>query len=486
MESQLFAHCTCPICYMPYDNKERIPRLITCSQGHTICSTCISIQISMLDPFQCPFDKQVIIVLENSITRFPINRALLGIIEEGHSNCLAHIDKKLDLVCRDCKQQICDRCERKGPHQGHDVNLKEDILEEAEHKLKSVKSMIHKVQGVIESSQMLINIREEVILADIDAKFNECLAILLRKREEVHDQIKSFCQKIRDSIELSELKKDDTVLANVADWRDAIEKKISALKDMMQEPFFYQVLDVNVETFSKEIEASIEKGQEDIQKKIRDIQQISFSFNSEFEANVAQLCDVTGISTEASSSRLRVSNEFKWKADWEKMNLLSEIKKVEDVYFAGFIDKTLETYEFRLEAVQQMSQVNSPNSLKAPPAYLSSFTCFLGSDPQCATLLKWYILDSTLQNSDKKIKLKELKMHSDLFNVVKMKIATLPSSLRFEDLILTAEQEQLLNQKIREYMEKSVLISNANSLLEFYLKELWIDACYAAQQLLRV
>ena len=50
--------------------------------------------------------------------RFHINRASLDIVEERHANCSVHIDKKLDLICRQCKQQICDRCERKSQHQG--------------------------------------------------------------------------------------------------------------------------------------------------------------------------------------------------------------------------------------------------------------------------------------------------------------------------------------------------------------------------------
>ena len=92
--------------------------------------------------------------------------------------------------------------------------------------------------------------------------------------------------------------------------------------------------------------------------------------------------------------------------------------KFNQYHFSEYVDRTLKTFELRLDPAQQMSQVNSSNSPNIPPAYLSSFTCFLGSDPPCVTLLKWHILDSTLQNSDKKIKLKELRAYSDLYEMV--------------------------------------------------------------------
>ena len=487
MESQLFLHCTCPICYFPYDAKERIPRLITCNQGHTICSTCLSIQAALSNPIQCPFDKQIVIMLDNNISRFPINRALLDIVEEGHTNCSVHIDKKLDLICRQCKQQICDRCERKGMHQGHTVNVIEDALDEAKQKIGGIKQLINHLQKEMNSSQDKINTKEANWLKNIDAHFTKCVSLILKKREEIHYKIKEYCRGVKDSLQTDIFNQDNPDLSRISYWKEFIEKHhVSPRNGNIVEPSLYQILEEDIEVLEKNVEASISKEMEKANKIIQDMELITFNFNDIFDENVKPFCEIVGIPEVAESSRVGAQLDFKWRGDWEKMNLFDHVNKAEEFYFSSILDQVLETYKFRVEAVQHLAQDSSPNSPKIPPFYLCSFSCFLGSDIRCGKLLKWYILDSTLQNSEKKFNINELKLNKNLFKILEEKLTALPDELKFDGLVLTKDEKNFLCAKIKEYTNKSILISHVNYMLDSYMKENWIDACYALNKIFKV
>ena len=487
MESQLFLHCTCPICYFPYDAKDRIPRLITCNQGHTICSTCLAIQAASSNPLQCPFDKQIVIMLDNNVSRFPINRALLNIVEEGHANCSVHIDKVLDLICRQCKQQICDRCERKGPHQGHIVNVIEDALDEAKQKIGNIKQLIKNIEKEMDFSQEKIDMKEIAWLKNVDNHFSKCLALLLKKREEVHYRIKEYCKGAKESIEFDNLFKDDLQFSKISFWKEFLEKQhINSLNGIVVEPSLYQILEEDLELLERDVEASISKEKEKVQKILQDMEQITFNFHDIFEESSKPLLEIIGMPEEEESSGVGAQLDFRWRGDWEKMNLFECINKAEEGYFSTVLDQVLETYRFRVEAVQHLSQDSSPNSPKIPPFYLCSFSCFLGSDVRCGKLLKWYILDSTLQNSEKKFNVNELKLNKNLYKILEEKLASLPDELKFDGLSLTKDEKDFLCTKIKEYTNKSILISHVNYMLDSYMKENWIDACYAINRIFKV
>jgi len=483
MESQLFLLCTCPICYNPYDAKERLPRIITCNEGHTMCSTCLAIQVNMSYPFQCPFDKQIVIVVDTSITRFPINRALLDIVEEGHTNCNTHIDKKLDLICRECKQQICDRCERKGPHQGHKVSVMEDALDETRRKVEIINGLNKRVQEEINESQRIINEKEEKLLKEVDDKFTECLVLLLNKREEIHNKVKEHCQGMRDVVENVILANKDPDVERVINWKASLEKQLSRAKELVKEPVFFDILDENVEALRENLEVSIKKGKEDVEKTVKDMDQIAVNFVSEgLEEKIKAFCEVNGVKKNEDCE----GKEGEWKANWKDLDIMSKMDMIEEESFSMFIEKVLETYRFRCEAILHLSQDNSPTSPKIPPFYLCSFSCFLASDPQCTKLSKWYILDSTLQNSNRKISINELRKQRRLLRILENKIALLGEGYNIEGgVVLQKAEKARLGVKINEYTGKALLINDVNVLLDSFMKEDWINACYALTQILK-
>src|SRR5688572_12682713 len=109
MEEEIIS---CPICLEPYDTKEHEPRNIVC--GHSVCLHCVSkiLRPSTLE-FKCPicnrrFAKQnKYFELED----FPKCFVALEIIQarsKGNS-CVKHRSVK-DLICLDCKTEICLRC----------------------------------------------------------------------------------------------------------------------------------------------------------------------------------------------------------------------------------------------------------------------------------------------------------------------------------------------------------------------------------------
>jgi len=487
MESQLFLLCTCPICYNPYDAKERLPRLITCNEGHTMCSSCLAIQLNISYPFQCPFDKHIVIVVDTNISRFPINRALLDIVEEGHTNCTTHIDKKLDLICRGCKEQICDRCERKGPHQGHKVSVLEDALDETKKKVEMINNLSKRVQEEISESQRIIDEKEEKLLKEVDNKFEECLVLLMEKREEVHNKVKEHCQGMRDVVESQILANKDPDVERVINWKTSLEKQMGRVKEMVKQPVFFDILDENVEALSKNLEISVKKGKEDVEKTVKDLDQIAVKFGSaDLQNNIKNYCEVNGVDKKDKAGDAEEEFCYEWKANWRELDIMSKMDMIEEESFSMFIEKVLETYQFRVESILHLSQDNSPTSPKIPPFYLCSFSCFLASDPECMKLSKWYILDSTLQNSHRKITINELRKQRKLLKILENKIALLGPGYRIDGLALQKAEKSCLGMKINEYTSKSLLINDVNVLLESFMKDNWVNAGCALTQILKV
>jgi len=112
----------CDVCSSPYDYHEHTPRiLITC--GHTLCSACLVDIINNPTLRKCPFDSLDLNETpnSNSLDAFPINFALLALLEGKNKNICPTHNEKLTIVCLEDKIKICSECALFGEHKGHKI-----------------------------------------------------------------------------------------------------------------------------------------------------------------------------------------------------------------------------------------------------------------------------------------------------------------------------------------------------------------------------
>lgn len=126
-------HVTCSICMDLYNDPLALPCL------HSFCRRCIQGLFSSALVFKCPECRKDVKLGPKGINELPKNFQLAGIVEsfkrendfssegQGHPRndqpFCAHHRMTCQLLCTQCKDQICVRCVA-GKHNGHKVALK--------------------------------------------------------------------------------------------------------------------------------------------------------------------------------------------------------------------------------------------------------------------------------------------------------------------------------------------------------------------------
>ncbi len=116
---------TCGHCSQAYNTTDRIPRILNCA--HTLCSLCLTKILNNTPGLRkCPFDSLAFSEAQESLENFPLNVALLTLIEREKRNlCQVHGEELTDICVRD-RVEICPFCSLFGEHKGHSVKkLKE-------------------------------------------------------------------------------------------------------------------------------------------------------------------------------------------------------------------------------------------------------------------------------------------------------------------------------------------------------------------------
>jgi len=165
--------------------------------------------------------------------------------------------------------------------------------------------------------------------------------------------------------------------------------------------------------------------------------------------------------------------------------------EVDDFKFSSFLKEVIELYKFRYEMVTKALQ---SKTAKSPPTHLNSFGSFLKYDPYFEHILKWYILDTSLQDSQKdfdvetqnKFKLKNLRNSPHLLQKLTNRLSSFSKPFAFSNLILTSQEENQLDCKLAEYSAEFPIIIYTKFLLLSFLSEKWKDACYTAKLILEV
>lgn len=96
-------------------------------------------QVQEKDDFGRPVNKQESIISKGSsmisnnsgTTRGSIasNAGVPQVVEDTTDMCPMH-QRKIEIICIDCKERICSNCALFGNHKQHDIRMEQDVLEE--------------------------------------------------------------------------------------------------------------------------------------------------------------------------------------------------------------------------------------------------------------------------------------------------------------------------------------------------------------------
>ena len=212
---------TCPICFGQYDAEEHIPRILPCGNGHSICSACILHLLFSSDAnLQCPFDRSNMRLKERSLADFPQNLALKYFLVENNpiTFCQVHGNKKLDIVCLQCRCRICYICEKR-QHQGHKTELLEDVMLRVKEKATKFKECIHIIEDARTKRNALIEKKESKLRDAIDKTFEDYIKKLLEKRDIMKDTLSKQLAKLKEEVCLQENKE----AGEIVQWAQTVK-----------------------------------------------------------------------------------------------------------------------------------------------------------------------------------------------------------------------------------------------------------------------
>ena len=127
---------TCPICYEHYNDKDKIPRILTC--GHTFCQHCL-MDLRPSNILTCPtcrsyFSPDVKQLIKNfTILDYLYSEKVVAQqneeIKMEHEQmptekyCLKHPNKKTKYFCETDQVAVCSKC-IVSDHKGHNISDK--------------------------------------------------------------------------------------------------------------------------------------------------------------------------------------------------------------------------------------------------------------------------------------------------------------------------------------------------------------------------
>ena len=241
---------TCSVCSIPYDTNDHTPRiLINC--GHTLCSSCLDKIINTPSLRKCPLDNIPFDEMQGSLDRFPLNFALLALLEGKKQNTCQIHDKKLVIICLQDKVKICYDCALFGEHKWHNIK-----------KIKELKAKGNKVKSDLEES--LENFRKSLSERDLDVE---------RLKMEIFGTMGSQFEEIKNALGTKELEwqKDIEILferniekTNGVSLKDEGEKALEGIDQACQREENLALLDEDFSSIISSLNAQV--GKEEISK----------------------------------------------------------------------------------------------------------------------------------------------------------------------------------------------------------------------------
>jgi len=232
MQHEIF---TCSICYCPYDEEERLPRIIPIC-GHTFCSTCLVKLYEGDHPVKCPLDKKTYLLKRRRIESFPINYSLKqGIQETSNLNLCRQHNEALTLFCLQDKKRVCSCCVHCGEHQGHETKHIVELKSKAEEKIKKLEVSLHRFDLVNSNLEKLFQGKKDLLLGMVEDEFIKIMEALFLKKIEMGSEITKAlsCEKEKITEGMKE----------VFHAKNILEAQITSLKRIDNEENFLKSLD---------------------------------------------------------------------------------------------------------------------------------------------------------------------------------------------------------------------------------------------------
>jgi len=230
---------TCMKCNEVFNLTTHIPRLLA-ECGHTLCTLCIKDLTTKSMVFKCPDDGILCGISKKAPEEFPKNLSLIRVIERQSANkenvnlCAIH-NKRLEIVCIDCKKRLCSKCALFEGHRVHELRPEEDVYSEIMLRKELLQDMLEMVndshelishKNKLEDAYEKCEAKEEEFKNKIEKKFNECISLLNEKKTQALQSLKNISTSIKERIrELQSFSKDLPNLVN--DWKTEVTKKLN-------------------------------------------------------------------------------------------------------------------------------------------------------------------------------------------------------------------------------------------------------------------
>ena len=276
----------CPLCSHTYHNENNIPLIIPCQQNHTICSQCLSSLLAKPGKFHCPLDGTSPIQKGEDKIEFEMNKAFIQKIED---NCQHHPNRKLDLICKQCRCKICLACEKKGEHKGHETILLEEYERKFIMKLEEAQESVAKLNEIQSLKQNVLKSREKELLETLDILINEHIEKVNTKKAKMQEEIKRFFDSLKRDQELG-LPCNDNQTNIFSDWKADIGNKINKIKE--SSPFnevSFRFVDEEKILGASEIDNWLKLSRNSLEKFERDLEEVSVKFKIELETTLEEI-----------------------------------------------------------------------------------------------------------------------------------------------------------------------------------------------------
>jgi len=268
---------SCQICFLSYDSQDHEPRIIPFC-GHNLCLTClINILNQTTNLFKCPFCTAEFKLKKKQPSSFPKNLPLISMIEErkAQETCSVH-HSQLEMVCIDCKEKICNKCALKGSHRGHEIDVLADFIKEINTKVREMEGWSSKLTHHLDKVERGFEEEKKKLLKDVESKFNWYIGQILKKKDEVTEQINTFFASITNQ--------------DIFSLREELKETITKWKNDNQSSFeiAFKILSDDLSCIIQNVKQTLNK---DSEAHVRErLKYINIEFKENFQETVESLC----------------------------------------------------------------------------------------------------------------------------------------------------------------------------------------------------
>ena len=188
---------TCGVCCNPYDADNRIPRvLVNC--GHSICACCLTDILKSPQLRKCPFDNLEFERPQKCLENFPVNFALLGLLEGKNRNVCKTHGEKLVMFCLQDEVKICYGCALFGEHKGHDCKIVNDLKAQGMKTRKELEERFQNFEKNLLEKDEALDVLEIEFFSKIWDKFAEIKQLINEKETEFIKQMGTLFERSQE------------------------------------------------------------------------------------------------------------------------------------------------------------------------------------------------------------------------------------------------------------------------------------------------